>query len=451
MLLWFLSVVVAVMVCEGLGRDCDDFTDLGFHDSFIGTKLKVKILLYTKDNIDCGDEVSHHNLTSAPMFNLTRRTTFVIHGYRPTGAPPVWMGKIVRQLISQDDMNVLVVDWNRGAANINYLIAVTNTKKTAENITSFIQVMQANGASLSSIHMIGVSLGAHISGFVGANFKGQIGRITALDPAGPMFTGTPPEDRLDPTDAQFIDVLHTDMDALGFRKPLGHIDFYANGGADQPGCPRTIFSGKEYFVCDHQRSVFLFLCSLNKTCNITAYPCTSYTDFLDGKCMNCDTFKPAPCPTFGYYISEWRDTILRLNQTKAFFSTNADPPYCRTNYLVDIVPWNKPIRWGVITIKMHSGEDVAEAKIDHKAAKFEKYKGTTLLAQFDKHLQTVQKISLQFSTQNVVGPRYKLRVLRIQIRPLESSDGPGLCRYDIILEENVDVSFRPLPCEKSDF
>lgn len=37
---------------------------------------------------------------------------------------------------------------------------------------------------------------------------------SALDPAGPMFTGNPPEDRLDPTDAQFVDVVHTDMDGL---------------------------------------------------------------------------------------------------------------------------------------------------------------------------------------------------------------------------------------------
>lgn len=36
--------------------------------------------------------------------------------------------------------------------------------------------------------------------------------FAALDPAGPQFTGTPPEDRLDPTDAQFVDVLHTDID-----------------------------------------------------------------------------------------------------------------------------------------------------------------------------------------------------------------------------------------------
>ncbi|KAG7484357.1 hypothetical protein MATL_G00048290 [Megalops atlanticus] len=452
MMFWrHLGLVVVFFLCEGLAMDCDDFTDLGFHDSFIGTQLNVKLLLYTRANVDCGKEVFLHNLTDTPFLNLTLPITFVIHGYRPTGNPPVWIGEIVEKLLTVRDMNVLVVDWNRGAANINYLSAVKNTRKTAEKITDFIQKMQENGASLSSIHMIGVSLGAHISGFVGTRFGGKIGRITALDPAGPQFTGTPPEDRLDPTDAQFIDVLHTDMDALGFRAPLGHIDFYANGGADQPGCPKTIFSGKEYFVCDHQRSVFLFLCSLNKTCNITVYPCPSYNDFLDGKCLQCDAFKPAPCPVLGYYVYEWRDKLLSLQQTKAYFSTTADPPFCKTNYRVDIVTWNKPTRYGVIIIKMYSGGDVTEARIDHKAAKFEQYKTTRLLAQFDKNLQSVQKISLQFSTGNVVGPRYKLRLLRIQLRPLEHSDGPKLCRYDLILEENVDVSFKPIPCETSDF
>lgn len=34
------------------------------------------------------------------------------------------------------------------------------------------------GASLGSMHMIGVSLGAHIAGFVGEKYNGKFGRIT---------------------------------------------------------------------------------------------------------------------------------------------------------------------------------------------------------------------------------------------------------------------------------
>jgi len=37
---------------------------------------------------------------------------------------------------------------------------------------------QAEGASLDDIYIIGVSLGAHIAGFVGKMYDGQLGRIT---------------------------------------------------------------------------------------------------------------------------------------------------------------------------------------------------------------------------------------------------------------------------------
>lgn len=33
-----------------------------------------------------------------------------------------------------------------------------------------------------------------------------------LDPAGPLYRGTAPSERLDPTDAQFVDVIHSDTD-----------------------------------------------------------------------------------------------------------------------------------------------------------------------------------------------------------------------------------------------
>ena len=38
--------------------------------------------------------------------------------------------------------------------------------------------LQKHGASLDNFHFIGVSLGAHISVFVGKIFHGRVGRIT---------------------------------------------------------------------------------------------------------------------------------------------------------------------------------------------------------------------------------------------------------------------------------
>lgn len=36
--------------------------------------------------------------------------------------------------------------------------------------------------------------------------------LPGLDPAGPLFNGKPHQDRLDPSDAQFVDVIHSDID-----------------------------------------------------------------------------------------------------------------------------------------------------------------------------------------------------------------------------------------------
>ena len=61
-----------------------------------------------------------------------------------------------------------------------------------------------------------------------------------------MFTHEPTEVRLDPTDADFVDVVHTDSNVLGLSDVSGHIDFYPNGGADQ-GC-RKLGHGKQSFL-----------------------------------------------------------------------------------------------------------------------------------------------------------------------------------------------------------
>ena len=62
-----------------------------------------------------------------------------------------------------------------------------------------------------------------------------------LDPARPQFEGSHVEARLDKTDANFVDVIHTNsapflFGGAGFRGQLGDVDFYPNGGEYQPGC-----------------------------------------------------------------------------------------------------------------------------------------------------------------------------------------------------------------------
>lgn len=60
--------------------------------------------------------------------------------------------------------------------------------------------------------------------------------ITGLDPAGPLFTKVDTKYRLDPSDALYVDVVHTDALNIGTVEKVGHTDFWANGGFTQPGC-----------------------------------------------------------------------------------------------------------------------------------------------------------------------------------------------------------------------
>jgi Lipase len=53
--------------------------------------------------------------------------------------------------------------------------------------------------------------------------------------------------QLDKSDADFVDVIHTCGGFLGFARPLGHVDFYPNGGSFvQPGCANVLSFGKDF-------------------------------------------------------------------------------------------------------------------------------------------------------------------------------------------------------------
>lgn len=55
-----------------------------------------------------------------------------------------------------------------------------------------------------------------------------IGRITALEPGGLSYHYNNPRDRLDKSDATFVDVMHT---SSRVRNSIGHVDFYVSSSA----------------------------------------------------------------------------------------------------------------------------------------------------------------------------------------------------------------------------
>lgn len=88
--------------------------------------------------------------------------------------------------------------------------------------------------------IIGHSLGGQIAGFVGKQIfaitNKKIGKIIALDPAGPLFTLRSEKNRLAAKDAAIVEAIHTSK-TLGYYKNVGYVDFYINPNEMvQPGC-----------------------------------------------------------------------------------------------------------------------------------------------------------------------------------------------------------------------
>ncbi|KAK3612363.1 hypothetical protein CHS0354_011083 [Potamilus streckersoni] len=178
-------------------------------------------------------------------FNPEKLTKIVVHGFNQDASAD-WIETMKNELLKAGDFNVLVVDWKKGS-RIVYDQAAANTRVVGAEIARLITfLIEKFGANADDFHVIGHSLGAHIGGYAGERLP-NLGRITGLDPAGPQFENKDTIVRLDPTDAKFVDTIHTDgkrlVLALGMLQPIGHVDYYPNGGFSQAGC--SIFQGRK--------------------------------------------------------------------------------------------------------------------------------------------------------------------------------------------------------------
>lgn len=104
--------------------------------------------------------------------------------------------------------------------------------------------------------------------------------FAGLDPAGPLFSNNNKDNRIDETDANFVQIIHTNDGRLGYRGRLGHADYYPNGGRSQPGCGVDLTGS-----CAHSRSYAYYAESL-KSDRFLAKNCDSYNDFTNGICRN---------------------------------------------------------------------------------------------------------------------------------------------------------------------
>ncbi|CAO1427396.1 unnamed protein product [Diamesa hyperborea] len=188
-------------------------------------------------------------------FDVEKPVKILIHGWN-ADAEHMAMQPVKIAYLRKNTTNVLVVDWKEIAV-LRYIVARSLIVAIAEKISrKLFRFMGETKMKPDQIHIIGHSLGAHISGQIGRYFHGAIGRITGLDSAGPLFTPLS-LDALHKSNAIFIDVIHTAGGVSGEIERRGHADFYPNSGrAPQPGCEKLDLI--TVTACSHYRAPLLY-------------------------------------------------------------------------------------------------------------------------------------------------------------------------------------------------
>ncbi|XP_011178449.2 phospholipase A1 [Zeugodacus cucurbitae] len=228
-------------------------------------------------------------------FNKLRKVVILATGWTNTVNDSSTLALLSKAFLCRKDVNFIIVDAAYYVDTL-YKWAALNTEEIGEHIakglTHLIKVVP-----LKNIHLVGHSLGAHIMGNAGRTFTKLTGlkipRITGLDPAKPCFFKNDTLNSLKTGDAEFVDIIHTNIGILAKKKPLGDIDFYP-GGANSlpPGCLTA--------SCAHIRSVEYFAESV--------YPGNA-ENFIGLKCANWKDLKKLNCtPTIttpmGYAVDK---------------------------------------------------------------------------------------------------------------------------------------------------
>ncbi|KAM4897173.1 inactive pancreatic lipase-related protein 1-like [Sylvia borin] len=331
--------------------------------------INTRFLLYTRENYDDFQEVSavDKSTIEASNFNASRKTKFIVHGFVDNGEEN-WLSDMCQRMLTVEDVNCLCVSWRRGAL-CQYTQASNNIRVVGAEIAYFIDVLMDDyGYSPADVHIIGHSLGAHAAGEAGRRRPG-IGRITGLDPAQPYFQGTPTEVRLDKSDADFVDVIHTDsaptIPNLGFGigPAIGHIDFYPNGGEQMPGCDKNpvsqivdidgIWEGTRDFVaCNHLRSYKYYSDSIIYPDGFLGYPCASYDLFQAGNCFPCPE---DGCPNMGHYADRFKDKF-KNDFVKLYLNTAENKDFPLWRYKITVTLSGKSKVRGYVNVALYGSD-----------------------------------------------------------------------------------------------
>ncbi|KAG8182872.1 hypothetical protein JTE90_024615 [Oedothorax gibbosus] len=299
--------------------------------------------LYSRGNKDTALVFTPAELGTAGIekhFDPDKWTRILVHGVFDGVKLSTWMRDVKDTLLTLEDENVFLVD--HGSKVPPFFLNAANARVIGAQIAMLVDFLQKNfGALQENFHIIGHSLGAHIAGYAGERLK-RLGRITGLDPIGPYFRNVPNNVKLDPSDALFVDVIHTNpgrniLEGLGTIEDVGHVNFWPSGGKPR-GCSasplRALTTGifpseflQNTFLCRHFRAPDFFRSSFHQHgCLFVGAECGSWEEFALGRC-GCGT-DGQKCRLMGQHSTP------AMFETRYHLQVGRERPYCLHQYQV---------------------------------------------------------------------------------------------------------------------
>ncbi|GBP81699.1 Lipase member H-B [Eumeta japonica] len=223
-----------------------------------------------------------HRIAQDPNMDFGRKTMVLAIGY--LDSVNFGIARTFAGLYEDLNYNVILTDYQR-FSTVHYPLASRLMRPVGKHIGEILANLTSQGLDSSKLELLGFSLGGQTVSFVAKRFRDitgtNVSRITALEPSGPCFRTLGPEERLDASDADFVDVIHTNIDGYGMATPLGHVNFYVNGGEYQP-------SQIDFIPCDatcsHFKCLPIWFSAVKNPGKFVAVRCRSVQNAREHRC-----------------------------------------------------------------------------------------------------------------------------------------------------------------------
>ncbi|XP_059061670.1 lipase member H-A-like [Achroia grisella] len=250
-----------------------------------------------------------------PTMNYSRKTVLFVSGYQDNPNFPT--ARILETCYRNLGYNVWLLDMYK-FVTMEYTVVARVAPAVGKHVGEMLyNLTRLNvGFDPKKLEILGLSLGAQTMSFIAKSYKElsgiKIGRLTGLDPIGACFRNLGPEHRLDKEDADFVETVGTNIDGYGIAEPLGHVNFYVNGGEHQA---HDVFFVPCEMICSHMRSFTLWYSALQNRNSFIALQCDSVQQARD---KDCYSRKPLVTNLLGPNVDKTKHGLFYLATTHTY-------------------------------------------------------------------------------------------------------------------------------------